>query len=445
MRRSLALIAALLLAAVVPPVMGAATKVPRVTAPSQPGPGYVATDNVTWLGNIPLDADSAGARVVGKHLYVTQDRGLTIYDISDPELPVPVGAMPLPQQAYFTEEDVDTNGRILLVGTFGDLTDGVGPINTLNVVDVSNPALPKVIGTLPGADSHTVSCVLDCTWAYDSNGMVVDLRVPTAPKLAGKWTDAPAVKATGVKGSHDVTEVSPGMVVTSSNPVLLLELGTDPVNPKVVATGKPGMPGKPGDNRFIHGNLWPRSATDRFLLAGGETSGSCNTTTAGAFMVFDTTKARPTDGSKGTFTMTDEYRIGTGAPTDGKSPYDQYCAHWFTEHPTFKDGGLVAAGWYEHGTRFFNVSSEGKIAEAGWFLPFGGSTSAAYWVSDTVLYAVDYQRGIDILRFDRTKPPTTSVQVGVRPASIRRAAPRVEGRVTPDTPYICPVPGRLLP
>ena len=56
-------------------------------------------------------------------------------------------------------------------------------------------------------------------------------------------------------------------------------------------------------------------------------------------------------------------------------------------------------GWYEHGTRFLRVSSKGKISEVGYFLPAGGSTSAAYWVGRNIVYAVDYNRGLDILRF----------------------------------------------
>jgi hypothetical protein len=55
--------------------------------------------------------------------------------------------------------------------------------------------------------------------------------------------------------------------------------------------------------------------------------------------------------------------------------------------------------WYEHGTRFLKVNGKGKISSEGYFLPVGGATSAAYWINDKILYAVDYQRGIDILRW----------------------------------------------
>lgn len=32
-------------------------------------------------------------------------------------------------------------------------------------------------------------------------------------------------------------------------------------------------------------------------------------------------------------------------------------------------------------------------------LPSAGSTSAAYWITRDIVYAVDYTRGIDILRY----------------------------------------------
>ena len=50
--------------------------------------------------------------------------------------------------------------------------------------------------------------------------------------------------------------------------------------------------------------------------------------------------------------------------------------HWFQEHPTFRDGGLVAVAEYENGTRLLQIEPDGKIVEQGYFLPLGGSASA---------------------------------------------------------------------
>jgi len=399
------------------------------------GPGYIATDNVEWLGNIPVNTDSAGGRLLDGYFYVSDDRGLTIYDVSTPENPQRVGFAVVPQGPYYVEEDLDTNGRIALIGSYGDLAPNLGPLNRLLVVDVQDKTAPKVIGELQGADSHTVSCVLDCTYAYNSNGQIIDLTDPANPKFTGtRWTTG-----TPVTGSHDVTEVAPGIVLTSSNPMVLLDANEDPANPKVIGTGKPR------DNRFMHGNLWPHEASDAFVLAGGETSLNCNSTTSGAFMTWRP-ETNPDTGVT-TMTMIDEYRVATGLPIDssgngtGNSPYNQFCAHWFDTHPTYADGGLVAMGWYEHGTRFLSVSDEGKIAEKGWFYPLGGSTSAAYWITDEIVYAVDYQRGIDILRFTDAEAEGTveaSPSRGYVAPPARVKLPR--GALQAD-PFACPLPG----
>jgi hypothetical protein len=74
--------------------------------------------------------------------------------------------------------------------------------------------------------------------------------------------------------------------------------------------------------------------------------------------------------------------------------------HWFQEHPTFHDGGLVAISEYEDGVRFLQIKPDGQIAEQGYFLSLGSSSSSPKWAGkDDVLYSIDYQRGIDILRW----------------------------------------------
>lgn len=94
-------------------------------------------------------------------MYITTSRALTIYNLKDPEAPERMGTVVLPQDPYFAEEDVDTNGKILLIGT----------LMSLYVIDVEDKSNPKIIGQLEGADQHTISCVLDCTYAYGSDGV----------------------------------------------------------------------------------------------------------------------------------------------------------------------------------------------------------------------------------------------------------------------------------
>ncbi len=340
-------------------------------APVSAGPtaGGWTSDNVEYVAHVPLNYDSPGARLVGKFLYLTTSRDLRVYDVSDPVSPELVGTLAVGQTPYFAQEDVDTNGKILLIGGL-----------VINVRDKSNPT---IIGS-HSANEHTISCVLGCKWAYGSAGSIVDLRDPKNPKVVGEWdTGMPA------QGSHDVTEVAPGLVLTSSQPILLLDARKNPAKPRLLAVGSNE------DRRFIHSNLWPRRMKDKFLLVGGETPGPTCGGAAAAFMTWDATRWKKTRN----FTMIDEYRVEQGVPTNGDAPANLFCTHWFDTHPTYSNGGLVAQGWYEHGVRFLDINSKGKIKEAGWFVPWGGSTSAAYWIDDEIVYSVDYNRGLDILRF----------------------------------------------
>ena len=351
-------------------------------APAGPTTGGFATDNVEHVKHIPLSTNGVGGRLIGKYFYTNDQNKIMIFDVSKPEDPALTGVLPMPQEWQFSREDIDGNGKILVVPN--TVTGAV------YIVDVEDKTNPQIIGTVDDAAQHTVSCVLDCRYAYGSDGNIIDIRDPAKPKLLKeKWGDGPGV-LTG--GAHDVEEIRPGVVLTASQPIQLLD-ASNPVKPRLLASGSNA------DGRFIHTPRWPQAGRDKFLLMAGETTFNvrCSETSA-AFMTWDATKWKKTK----TFTMIDEYRMTNGAPTDGNVPAGRNCSsHWHEAHPDFRNGGLVAAAFFEFGTRFIDVSSKGKIKEIGYFLPYAGSTSAVYWITDDIAYAVDYHRGIDILRFKR--------------------------------------------
>lgn len=353
--------------------------------PAGAGPtaGGFASDNVEYVGYVPFQVGTAtGAKVVGKFLYVTSWREFSIYDVSDPTSPELLSTTPFGFK--FENEDVATNGKIML---FSETI----PQQILHVWDVEDKTNPVEIATLgDGAGDHTTDCLLDCRFAYGSEGSVTDLRDPAKPKLMGNFFDK---KPGGVSDSHDVNEVAPGIVLTSSRPIVLLDARKDPVNPKVLAVGD--------DERItggIHSNQWPNRGSDNIVMFSSETNatGRCSGNN-GAFMTWDGSNWRETHSLK----LLDVYQLSNGTYQDGAPPVNGLgcSAHWFEEHETFKNGGLVAMGSYEHGTRFVDIAGNGKIKEVGYFVPYGGSTSAAYWLDKRIVYAVDYSRGIDILRW----------------------------------------------
>lgn len=392
------------------------------------GPDYVASDNVQYVGSDRLPGDGVGARIVGKYLYVTTTTGLTIYDIqSDPAHPKKVGLETM--DVEFENEEVPTNGKLLgisgqdgchdplsmnvLSGTVPNQADtnstwsGSEATGCLTLWDVSDPANVKEIKSVPGAGEHTTACALDCTWLYGSTGAIVDNRDPANAKVVGNWqTAAFSDGRNHFKAScHHLREIQPGVLLGSCQPLVLLSIreqdGGSPLKPVVLASGTNA------DNRFIHSGQWPNHGTDKFTLEGGETNGhpSCDDQ-SGAFMVWDATDVR--DGHSGfkkggVFKELSEIRPSSGTYADGHAAVNGLgCSvHWFEQHPSFHDGGLVALAEYENGTRFEQVTSNGKIVEQGFFLPLGGSTSAPHWnpFDSHYLYVVDYARGLDILKY----------------------------------------------
>ncbi len=340
----------------------------------------VSSGNVTWVTTVPLEAGVAtGARLIGRHLYVGGTRSFSIYDVSNPLQPALLSVTPI--GFVFPSEDVDSNGDILL------MNDEQGALGTLRVWDVRDKTAPVLLATMPEMRDHTYTCVLRCTWAYGSRGTIVDLRNPASPRVAGRWASLP------VTDGFDITEVSPGVLLTASRTMRVLDARRNPARPVVLARGTTD------DDRLIHSVRWPRGGRDRFALVQGETpfSGTCNAS-SGAFMTWDTRGWQRT----GRLRLVDAFRVTNGDPAAGNPPAGVWgcTAMWFQQHPAFRDGGLVAAGFFEHGVRFLRVGRSGEISEVGHFMPVGGSTIASYWITQDVVYSLDVQRGIDVLRYD---------------------------------------------
>jgi LVIVD repeat len=343
-----------------------------------PTPGGLASDNVEWIRNVPFDAVTAtGARIFGKYLYVTSWRNFSIYDISDPVDPQLVSTRPFGFE--FENEDVDTNGKIML---FSESL----PRSILHIWDVEDRSNPVEIAALAGAGDHTMSCILGCTYGYGSDGTIVDMRDPAKPEIVGDWFDAIG----GVPGgAHDVTEVRNGFIITSpiSDAFHYIDV-RNPLKPKVLARGVHPAPG----DWLFHSGHWPRAGKDRFIVQEGEGTG-------GPLLSYDTTGW----GKDRTFDLIDTFTVPAGNYIDGHSRTQNESSHWFDPHPDFHNGGLVAAGWYSQGARIVNVSAAGKFEEVGYFIPYGaaaGGTWAAYWVTDEIIYSVDLAQGIDVLRFN---------------------------------------------
>ena len=398
---------------------------PAAHAQLPSGVDYVSSPNVEHVMHLKQAGDGVGAKVVGNTLFVTSTTHISIFDVKNAESPVMLGALNL--DVEWENEEVPTNGKLLGVSASSGCKDPVAAVTAadtgcLNLYDVTDPAAIRFIKSVPGAGDHVSGCALDCTYFYGSSGTITDARDPANAQIVGNWIDVLSESAE-FGSCHATREMAPGMIIGSCQPVvffsILPEHGGSPTKPALIATATNE------DGRFIHSARWPNNARDKFLLIGGETnaSGTCDDTVA-AFMSWDTGAVVNQAGGwnkGGAFTLVDEIRPTNGTYADGHSPYNGLgCSvHWFSEHPTFYNGGLVALAEYENGTRLIQVTPEGKLIEQGYFLPLAGSTSAPHWhPNGKVIYAIDYLRGVDVLRYTgETYSPGAPPDPGATPGT----------------------------
>src|SRR3954451_10430714 len=228
---------------------GAAAKT-RIAATDAP----LVSGNVTPQLTLPV-GHPVGARFRDHYMFVTGTDEVSAYDISNPELPLPAGFLPLP---HFENEDLDLGADVLLVSN--DPSEGVG---VLYVIDISafktgatGPQAIKLAGALangtigdagllaaigapvtsplPVGTGHTVSCVNKaCTYAYMAgtpDGItIVDLRNPASPQPVGQFKP----DITGLT-THDVQVDDTGLAwIVGADGTEAYDV-TDPVHPKPV-------------------------------------------------------------------------------------------------------------------------------------------------------------------------------------------------------------------
>src|SRR3954451_22548094 len=395
----------MLLAALVAALVSLSTA--SLAMANKSGPDWVSSDNVEYLGSIKQDVGmTTGAKVVGNRLYVTSGKNISIYDISKPETPVALGSMKV--NTAWENEEVPTNGKVLAVASdFYSLTSSclsqMTVTGCIQFFDVRDPSNIREVGSVP-VPNHTAECVLDCQYFYGKAGTIVDARGildGTPPKVIGNWITELRGQGVDSKSCHHMRELRPGVLITACRPFAVITVnaedaqGASPEHPKVLYTGQ--------SDAFVHSARWPRQGHDKFVLIGGETNftGRCNGKN-GEFRTYSAEGVN--DGTSHPFAgpLAHLQPAGNGTYTDGKPVANHLgCSvHWFQEHKTFKNGGLVALSEYEDGVRFLHITRDGQIKEQVFFAPLGGSSSSPKWAtSGDVVYSLDYDRGIDIIRW----------------------------------------------
>lgn len=398
-------------------------------APALPPVGVsVSSANVRHVGTIPVDLAGVGGQVRtvqttegAKRLFVvTGGGGVSVYDATVAEDPVLYAHQALP---HYENEDVDFGGGILIVS--GD-PGFMGPAAGMFILDIS--ALPSIgfayrnaatanRWTAPVANGagHTTTCVrADCSWAIvngTSQVVIADLRNPAAPAVAGSFASA-------VGSTHDAQVDETGLVwIVGSGGMAAYDFSV-PSAPVLVATLR-------NDGLGYHHNSWrPRASSWQPRSAGSDFADL--PVRPGELLLITEESITPQCNGQGRFAtawVRDTDPISGGAAPvlakldtwesekalAGRAPAADCSAHYFDERD-----GVVAIAWYQQGVRFLDVSNPRDIRQVGYFIERTADAFSAKWAGagsngGEILYMIDQNRGVDILRFDRAADMPTVV------------------------------------
>ena len=436
--------------------IAALSLVPTGSAMGAPVP-VVASENIEVMFTIPeVGAISTAFDPARPLMYVNTLNGISSYDISNPEMPVLEGTLPMP---HFENEAMAIGRRadgttFLLVGV--DIysvtpTDTSGPAHAepgsaqhLIVVDVTDPMLPEIVSQLSvGSSTHTVQCVTaECLYAYTSGAYnggtfhLIDLTDLADPKQVAALKN---VAGEGHQWDHD----DAGVLWSSAFGGVAAYDVTDPAAPKALNSTNAMGTKTPYNDFILHNSYRPSGdaftqtrdgVTGRLVSGTKETAsvfdgnvllvteedydnpvcgGNAGEGTFSTWYVpyldneqFTTDHPQQTRGDRGTIEPLDNWNteiMDTGTPT----PVGALCsAHYFTYH----DAGFIAQGWYQQGTRILDVRNPRDIKQVGYFFTGDTETWHAYWVPErdaegkvtgkdtNIIYTNDVARGIDVLK-----------------------------------------------
>lgn len=399
-------------------------------------PGSVA-EGVEHVGNIPINGSvGANFRTYGDKTYMfvtgtlgsprtdpgllTQMNygGVWVYDVTEADNPTLVSHLPVP---HYENEDVSIGGNRLLIS--GDGTLG---LSNLVVVDISDPRLLRIEKTItmdPLGAGHTSTCIQDCryVWAAGDRSIAVlklDDFGPVDSGVTGTFRQPEFGWST-----HDVQVDDAGIAwVVGGNGTIGFDVRPEAygdgnlTTPAVVARTNDAALERPTEdgssvNDFIHHNSWRPDADqggDKVLVTeediwsrtGIVTRGGCKT--EGSFQVWKIEDAAPGEAAQLTFQddWKTEYNdaLFGGLPTQDVVAAEGFCsAHYFDAQD---DSDLVAIAWYAQGTRILDTSDPTDIKQVGYFVAPDSTVWASYFAptDQNVVYVMDHQRGIDVLR-----------------------------------------------
>ncbi|MBK5308249.1 MAG: hypothetical protein JJD92_16320 [Frankiaceae bacterium] len=138
------------------------------TAPLAPPAGAISS-GVEFLANLPELKSAISIDFIGSTMFASTVTGIYAYDVSDPAVPALVGA--LPQYIWENEDvEVDEKRKLLFLSRdprgFTSPATAAFPYGAVQVIDVSNPTAMVQLSMTLLPSGHTTSCVDSCNYTW---------------------------------------------------------------------------------------------------------------------------------------------------------------------------------------------------------------------------------------------------------------------------------------
>ena len=284
--------------------------------------------------------DGVGGRVVGKFFYANDQNKIMIFDLKDPLAPEMVGVPCRCRRSGATS--VRTSTRTArswsCPNTVSGLVDGQ-PQHSDEMPSTSWTSRTKrTRRSSPRSTTAPPTRQTACS-TVSGHGDLTERSSTSAirpkPKLMKQeWGDGMPTNG----GGRDLEGSAPGLVLTATQPGMLLDVRKDPSKPKILAVGSTSMA---ASSTADDGS----SRNDKFLLMGGETNHR-SAEAPRSFMTWDARSGRRPTASDDRRVPPEERHLHRRQP--GRAPVG-CSSHWIEPEPSFNNGGIVAGAFFDTG------------------------------------------------------------------------------------------------
>lgn len=427
MRRTVAVVAAAALAAALLAAAPAPAQVPPPTG-----------QNFEWVVNVPVasaasidffERESDDGTLTRYAAVGMMGYGVEFFDISDPELPVPVGRHVSPGVNYHTDVKIDHDDDILVMNVdFPGFSAAQGIGTGVEFVDISDPTSPSRLGVVPGLDGpHKLTLIGDHHVYTMLPTFIIDYADPTNPVNLGP---PPGNEACGHDYTLDPSDPTIAYVAHCTAFKWLVVDVSDPANPEILHTQRdngiriPHQAVPAPDSSFVAigdlGNDYtevqcPGGGIHFYDISGRYTepnvdgpAGPTNPIKMGTYFPPFTGVAQDTSsqGPYGSCTAhgyqvhperflishahyyAGAWMVDARGPTDGSGPYEEYSAD-----PPGQGNGPTTWG--------NSLGNWLPAIDMSWYSKFAPFDDPAY---GRIVYHVGPTRGLDVLRYTGDLP-----------------------------------------